>query len=241
MESIKLERVEKAYGARRVLSGLSFTVGEGTVYALVGGDGAGKSTAVRLVVGLTAANSGHVSVAGGDPWLSKPAFHGRLGHASADRAPYPWMTVDESLRFHASLYATWDEALACDLLVRLGLDRGARTGELSAAGLAALALVCSVAFHPALLVLDEPTRGLEATERRAYLAQIARLAREERITVLLTARDVAEVAPVADRIGVLSAGRIACELSREEALSGGSAAVERANLVRPVVACGAVR
>jgi ABC-2 type transport system ATP-binding protein len=234
MEIIRLERVDKAYGARRVLSGLSFTIDEGTVYALVGGDGAGKSTTARLVVGLTAASSGRLSVYGSDPWLSKPAFCGRLGHALNERPPYPWITVDETLRFHASLYPTWDELVAADLLSRFEVERGSRTGELSAAGLAALALACGTAFHPAALVLDEPTRGLDAGPRRAYLAEVERLAHEESIAVLLTARDVAEVAPVADRIGVLSAGRIACELSREEALGGGAAVVERAHLLRPM-------
>lgn len=211
MSAICLSGVEKRFGKTAALRDVSFDVPVGSVTGLLGVNGAGKSTLIRILVGLERADGGSAEVIGADPVLDPIGLRRRIGYMPERRVLYEWMTVAECIRFTASFYPGWRDEVADDLLRRFGLSRDSKVGALSRGQYARLAFLLTLGHSPELLILDEPSYGLDPLVRRQFLSTIAEVASEFGRTILLSSHLMSEVERVADRVVMLHRGRVLYE------------------------------
>jgi ABC-2 type transport system ATP-binding protein len=208
MESaIRTFGLSKRYGRSAALDGVDLDVPCGVVFGYLGPNGAGKTTTIRLLTGLLRPSAGHTTVFGLDAWQARDDVHRRIGYLPGEFVAYPDMTAEEYLRYLADLRGgvSWSDALL--LAKRLDLDLGRRIGTLSHGNRQKVGLVQAFMHRPELLVLDEPTTGLDPLMQREFLA-LVREARDEGRTVLLSSHILDEVESVADVVGILRAGRL---------------------------------
>ncbi|MYF62611.1 MAG: ABC transporter ATP-binding protein, partial [Gammaproteobacteria bacterium] len=156
----------KRFGSTRALDGLDLQVPEGAVYVLVGPNGAGKSTLIRTLVGLVRYQAGTVSVLGRDPADRGAEVRAGIGYVPEDyRVGYAWMTVGRLLEHQAVYHPSWDAVYARELRTRYGIDPGRKCHTLSKGQSRRVQLVLALAHRPPLLLLDEPTDGLDHVVR----------------------------------------------------------------------------
>lgn len=171
MPALEFSNVTKAYGAIKALDGLSFAVERGEMFGVIGPDGAGKTTAIRLACGLLRADSGAVSVLGHDPVKDHRRITGSVGYLSQRFSLYGDLTIDENIAFFAEIHGIRDYRAARDRLLdltRLTPFRARRADQLSGGMKQKLALACTLVHEPDLLILDEPTTGVDPVARREF-------------------------------------------------------------------------
>lgn len=205
---VSLSRVSRSYGSRAALKDVSLQIPRGGVLGLVGANGAGKTTLIRHVLGLLKPQSGTVRVFGLDPVRDAVTVLGRLGYLSEDRDLPPWISVAELLRYGKAFYPRWDELYAERLREQFALRADARIRTLSKGELAKAGLLAALAHRPELLVLDEPSSGLDPVVRREMLEAIVRSVGEEGRTVLFSSHLLDEIARVSDRVAMLAQGQL---------------------------------
>src|SRR6478609_8441122 len=205
---IDIQGVTRQFGAKRALDNVSLAVPRGTVFGLVGANGAGKTTLIRHVLGLLKAQTGSVRVFGPDPVKEPVSVLSRLGYLSEEGDLPGWMRGDEVMRYMRAFYPTWDEAYAQDLRRQFALDPAAKVKTLSKGQKARAGLLVALAYRPELLLLDEPSSGLDPIVRRDILGAIVRTIADEGRTVLFSSHLLEEVERVSDCVAMLRNGRI---------------------------------
>ncbi|HWI59305.1 MAG TPA: ABC transporter ATP-binding protein, partial [Bacillota bacterium] len=215
---IVLNHVSRHYGAKFALNDVSLEVPRGGVLGLVGANGAGKTTLIKHMLGLLRAQTGSVRVFGLDPVAHAVGVLGRLGYLSEDRDLPPWITVEELLRYSRAFYPGWDAAYAETLRDQFQLSPTSRIRTLSKGELAKAGLLVALAHRPELLVLDEPSSGLDPIVRREMLEAIVRAVAEEGRTVLFSSHLLDEIARVSDRVAMLAQGRLVLQGELHEVL-----------------------
>jgi ABC-2 type transport system ATP-binding protein len=206
---IRFSGIRKRFGSIVALDDVSFEVPRGSVCALLGANGAGKSTALRILIGLQQADSGTASVLGMDSRSDGQNIRRRVGYVADKPALYDWMTVDEIGWFASGFYpAGYIEAYR-RRLVDLGISGGQKIRALSKGTLSKVALALTLAHRPDVLILDEPTSGLDPLIRREFLESLIDVAAEGR-TVLISTHQVSDVERVADRVAILLRGKLVC-------------------------------
>jgi ABC-2 type transport system ATP-binding protein len=209
--------LSKRYGGQTALDGVDFRVPDGAVYVLVGANGAGKSTTFKVLMNLERADAGTAQVFGMDTARSGPVVRAQVGYVPEHQGHgYGWMTCGRLLQHAAAYYPAWDPAYAEHLGRALGLrpDRGA--GTLSKGESRRLQLVLAMAHRPPLLLLDEPTDGLDPVVRRRALALLAEHLADTPTTVLVSTHHVNELESLADHVGVLREGRLVAQMARDQ-------------------------
>lgn len=207
--AIQFRNVTKRFGQTVALDQVSFDVPAGTVCALLGANGAGKSTAIRIMLGLEQPEIGGTRVLGMDSQSHALEIRSRVGYV-ADKPPlYDWMSIDEIGWFAAGFYPADFQFRYRQLTQRFGLDASQKVKNLSKGTRAKVALSLALAHQPPLLILDEPTSGLDPLVRREFLESMIDIAAEGR-TVFLSSHQVAEVERVADVVIILSGGKLVC-------------------------------
>jgi ABC-2 type transport system ATP-binding protein len=205
---VEINQLSRRFGAKLALDQVSLTVPTGCVLGLVGENGAGKTTLIKHVLGLLRAESGKARVFGLDPAEEAVRVLGQIGYLSEDPDLPGWMRVRELLRYVQAFYPSWDERYANELRERFALDPNSRVRSLSKGQRARVGLIAALAYRPALLVLDEPSSGLDPIVRRDILIAIIRTIAEEGRTVLFSSHLLSEVERVSDRIAMLKSGRL---------------------------------
>lgn len=206
---VSIEGLNRAFGGRPALEQVSLTVEAGRVFGLVGENGAGKTTLIKHLLGLLQAQAGTVRVFGLDPVAEPVRVLGRVGYLSEARDLPEGLAVEEFLRYTQAFYPRWDMAYARALCGEFELDPRAQLRRLSQGQRARAGLVAALAFRPDLLVLDEPSGGLDPLVRRDILEAIVRTVAEEGRTVFFSSHLLDEVERVADHVAMLSRGRVA--------------------------------
>ena len=196
---IEIHRVTRQFGDKTALDDVSLTVPRGGVFGLIGGNGAGKTTLIKHLLGMLKAQRGTVQVFGLDPVQNPVGTLGRIGYLSEERDLPDWMRVGELMRYTQAFFPNWDENYA--------LSRGQR---------ARAGLLVALAHRPDLLVLDEPSSGLDPVVRRDILGAIIRTIADEGRTVLFSSHLLDEVERVADRVAIIHHGRILLTASMDE-------------------------
>jgi len=205
---IAIEGVTRRFGAKVALDDVCLTVPRGVVLGLVGENGAGKTTLIRHILGLLKAATGSVRVFGLDPVKHPVEVLGKIGYLSEDRDLPGWMRVGELLRYTRAFYPSWDDAFAEELRRSFQLDPAARIKNLSQGQRARAGLLVALAYRPDLLVLDEPSTGLDPVVRRDILGAIIRAIADEGRTVLFSSHLLDEVERVSDRVAMLDQGKV---------------------------------
>jgi len=196
------------YGGRTALDAVSFSVPEGAVYALLGRNGAGKSSLVRCLLGAQRPAAGTARLLGRDSWRERAPVLRDVGVVSEEPDAPPAMTVRQIARFCSRLYPRWDAAGLEERLRRFGVPSDVPFGRLSKGQRGQVALSLALAPVPRLVILDDPTLGLDPLARRAVFEELIVDLADRGTTVFLTSHDLAGVEGIADHVGVLREGRL---------------------------------
>ncbi len=204
--AIRTENLVKRYGRTPVLDGLCMDVPEGAIYALVGPNGAGKTTTIHTLLNLIAPTAGRSEVLGVDSRRLGAADFARIGYVSENQKLPGWMRVSEFLDYLKPFYPTWDDALAAELLRQFDLPAERKLKELSRGMRLKAALASALAFHPRILVLDEPFSGLDALVRDDLIQGM--LERADETTILISSHDLAEIESFSSHFGYLEGRKL---------------------------------
>jgi ABC-2 type transport system ATP-binding protein len=205
---VEIAGLTRRFGPKVALDAVDVCVPAGGVFGLVGENGAGKTTLIKHVLGLLRAQSGSVRVFGKDPALEPEAVLARIGYLSEEADLPTWMRVKELMRYTEAFYPTWDRGYAEELRAGFGLDANARLKTLSKGQRARAGLIAALAFRPDLLLLDEPSSGLDPIVRRDILGAIVRTIADEGRTVLFSSHLLSEVERVSDYVAMIREGRV---------------------------------
>jgi ABC-2 type transport system ATP-binding protein len=206
---VDVNGLSRSFGGKTALDGVSFHAGAGQVYGLVGANGAGKTTLLKHLLGLLRAATGSVRVFGLDPVRDPVGVLRRVGYLSEERELPEWMRVDELMAYTQAYHPTWDLSYARELLESFGLDPTKKVKELSRGMRAQAGLIAAVAHRPELLILDEPSSGLDAIVRRDILDAIVRTVADEGRTVIFSSHLLDEVERMSDHVTLIHNGRVA--------------------------------
>lgn len=205
---LDVSELSRRFGATTALDSVSLALRRGGVYGLVGANGAGKTTLIRHVLGLLRPEKGSVRVFGLDPVADPVAVLSRIGYLSEENDLPAWMRVDELIRYSRAFYPAWDDGYAEELRRAFALDPTAKIKDLSKGQKARTGLLLALAYRPELLVLDEPSSGLDPIVRRDILGAVIRTIADEGRTVLFSSHLLDEVEQVADHVTMISRGKI---------------------------------
>jgi ABC-2 type transport system ATP-binding protein len=207
--AIVIDQVHKRFGSDIALDGVSLEVPPGVVFALLGENGAGKTTAIRILLGLAEPDRGRSNVLGLDSRSHGLAIRRRVGYVPEQPVLYEWMTVEEIGWFTAGFYSEGFLTSYRELTAQFGLPAGRRIQSLSKGMRAKVCLSLALAHDPELLILDEPTSGLDALVRREFLERMVDRAATGK-TVFLSSHQIVEVERVADMVAIIREGRLLC-------------------------------
>jgi ABC-2 type transport system ATP-binding protein len=211
--AIMTERLTKYYGARCVVDCLDLRVPAGTVYGFLGRTGAGKSTTIKMLLGMVQPNFGKVDLLGHELAALPSQVRGRIAYLAEGHPLYGWMTVAEAARFGRSFHGDrWNQHLLDQILEHFEIPLRSKLRRLSNGQRANVALALAIAPDPDLLILDDPTLGLDTVARRDFLMSMIHLVQRKGRTILFSSHILADVERVADRIGILVDGvlRVDC-------------------------------
>jgi ABC-2 type transport system ATP-binding protein len=205
---IELSHVTRTFGSKIALDCVDLKVPRGSVFGLVGANGAGKTTLIKHVLGLLKPRSGSVRVFGMDPVAWPDKVLARIGYLSEENDLPGWMCVQELVRYTEAFYPSWDRRYAEELRKMFSLDPRTKIRDLSKGQRARAGLLSALAFRPELLVLDEPSAGLDPIVRRDILSAIIRTIAEEGRTVLFSSHLLDEVERVSDHVAMINQGKV---------------------------------
>lgn len=213
------------YGRRTAVDGVSFDVAPGSVWALLGRNGAGKSSLVKVLLGQRPASAGTVRIQGLDPWRERARLMRTVCATPETPDAPPHLHVAAIERFTAPLYPSWDGAGFRARLERFGVPLRQKFGDLSRGQKGLVMLALALAPRPELLILDDPTLGLDPLARRFVFKELIAELAGRGVTVFLTSHDLAGVERVATHVGILDGGRLIAEgeleALREQAVAAG--------------------
>lgn len=213
--AIELQAVSKSFRSNTVLRGLTMQVPRGSTFAFLGQNAAGKSTTIRMLMGLLKRDDGAIRVLGLDPQREPIELRRRVGYLAEDQTMYGWMRVEEIVRFVAPFYPTWDHDLAFKYLRDFELPLRTRIKHLSKGQNVRLGLVLALAHRPELVILDDPALGLDPIMRKQFNRDLITHLQGEGRTVFYSSHLLYEVEPVADEVAILAGGRIVRQANTE--------------------------
>jgi ABC-2 type transport system ATP-binding protein len=211
------ERVTVRYGRSTVLDDVTFSVPPGCVYALLGRNGAGKSSLARCLVGQRPASRGHVLLFGRDAWRERAALMARVGFVPEEPDAPPELSPAALVALVARFYDRWDVPGALERLKRFAVPMQTRFGRLSKGQRGAVMLTLALGHAPDLLILDDPTLGLDVLARDTVFGELIGELADRGTTVLVTTHDLSAIEGIADRIGILREGRLVVDEDLEAA------------------------
>ena len=207
-QPVVIEGLSRRFRRKLALDQITLEIPRGVVFGLVGENGAGKTTLIKHLLGLLRAESGTVRVFGMDPVKQPEEVLARIGYLSENRDLPDWMRVRELMLFTQAFFPDWDPAYAEELRNTFDLDPTAKVATLSRGQRAQMGLLLALAHRPDLLLLDEPSSGLDAVVRRDILGAVIRTVADEGRTVLFSSHLLDEVEYVADQVAFLHEGKL---------------------------------
>ena len=211
-EAIIVRNVSYRAGREFAIRNLAMTVPTGSVYGFLGPNGSGKTTTLRLLLGMLPADDGTINLLGHDVPVGVHKALAKIGYVPERLHLYPQLTVEETLRYHASFYPDWDNIRAEQLRREFSLRAEQGVDRLSKGESGKLMMLIALAHNPELLVLDEPTDGLDPVVRRDVLAALLEYVSSRGATVLISSHLIHEQERICDHVGVMDDGRLLAEM-----------------------------
>lgn len=205
---ISTHNLTRYFGRKRAVHALDLNIPRGCVFGFVGRNGSGKTTTIRMLLGLLDPTRGSSTILGCDSQKMPPELRARIGYLTEGHHVYGWMRVGECAKFQARFFKTWNADLFHAILKHFRLDERTRAKNLSRGERAGLCLALTLAPEPELLVLDDPGLGLDPVARRALLESMIYVTRREDRTIFFSSHLLGDVERVADRIAVLEGGQL---------------------------------
>jgi ABC-2 type transport system ATP-binding protein len=200
---IQTRGLTRYFGSRAAVLDLHLSVPRGSVFAFLGRNGSGKSTTIRMLLGLLEPTRGSATILGHPSDDLPPEVRARIGYMAEDHPVFPWMRVGECERFESSFYARWNRELFAAVIDHFGIDARTAAGNLSHGQRAGLCLGLALAPEPELLVLDDPDTGLDPVARRALLEGMLYFTRSRERTIFFSSHLLDDVERVADHLAIL--------------------------------------
>ncbi|MEO2014163.1 MAG: ABC transporter ATP-binding protein [Fuerstiella sp.] len=213
---VEFDSVSRRFGQQLALDNVSFEVQQGVVYGLVGSNGAGKTTIMKHILGLLRARQGTVHVFGKDPAVDSVEVLQRIGHLCEHRELPEWMRIHELMWYTQAHYPNWKPEYCQELLETFALDPTKRIRDLSKGMRAQVGLIAAVSHHPDLLLLDEPSTGLDAIVRKDILNAVIRAVADDGRTAIFSSHLLDEVERMSDQVLMIDSGRIVLQGTVEE-------------------------
>jgi ABC-2 type transport system ATP-binding protein len=205
-DAISTYRLTKHYGGRKVVDTLNLRVPRGSVYGLLGRNGAGKSTTLKMLTGMVRPDYGRIELLGEPVERLSQASRARIAYLAEGHPLYTWMTIRQAVAFTMSFYPNANRHVVEQVLDHFNLSAKARIGRLSKGQRAQLSLALAIAPDPELLILDDPTLGLDTNVRRDFLESMIQIIQRRGRTILFSSHILGDVERVADRVGVMMDG-----------------------------------
>lgn len=218
--AIEVRNLHYRAGKTFELRDLNLTVPSGSIFGFLGPNGSGKTTTMQLCLGMRPATTGRITILGHDVPQDAPNALARTGYVPERPHLYPNLTVAESVRFHSAFYATWDERWAQELLDRFDLERSTVVSRLSKGEMGKLMMLLALAQQPELLMLDEPTDGLDPVARRDVLSAVLDYVSKSGASVFISSHLVHELERICDWVGILDKGSLVAELPMQSFKDG---------------------
>jgi ABC-2 type transport system ATP-binding protein len=200
---IETRRLTRYFGNRKVVDNVTMLVPRGSVFAFLGRNGSGKTTTIRMLLGLLAPTRGSSTVLGHDSQRLPPEARAQIGYMSESHTLYNWMTVRQCGEYQSRFYPRWNERIFQSVVGHFRLDPRAKAGELSRGERAGLSLAITLAPEPELLVLDDPALGLDPVARRSLLESMIYVTRGANRTIFFSSHLLDDVERVADHMAIL--------------------------------------
>ena len=215
-DAIVMEGLTKYYGARRVVDSVSLRIPAGSIYGFLGRNGAGKSTVIKMLLGMVHPDAGSARVLGDDSQSLSAGTRAKVAYLAEGHPLYRWMNVAEAASFTRGFYPRWDDRFLAVALDHFGISCRAKIARLSNGQRAQVSLALALAPDPQLLILDDPTLGIDTVVRRDFLESMVHLIQRSGRTILFSSHILGDVERVADRIGILVDGvlRVDCPADR---------------------------
>jgi ABC-2 type transport system ATP-binding protein len=209
---IVTHRLTKFYDRRPAVNSLDLRIPQGSVYGFLGRNGSGKSTTIKMLLGMVQPDCGRCELFGEDSRRLRPETRARTAYLAEGHPLYKWMTVGQAVRLTRACYPSWDQPLLEQVLDHFELSRRATIRRLSKGQRAQVSLALAVAADPELLILDDPTLGLDTVVRRDFLESLIQIIQRRGRTIFFSSHILSDVERVADRIGILVDGvlRVDC-------------------------------
>lgn len=216
MNMIAMDGVIRFFGPSRGVAGMNLSVPKGSVFGLLGENGSGKTTSIKLLMGTLLPNDGTVRVFGEDPVGMAPAMRARIGYVADEMGLPGWMRLGEAMKLHASYFPQWDEAGAKERLASYELSLAQPFATLSKGQQRRFLLTLILAQQPELLILDEPASGLDVAVRREFLDTLMALANEREVTIIISSHILSDVERVVDHVAFTKDGRCRLQANLED-------------------------
>ena len=205
---IETVALSKRYGNKLALDHLDLRIPRGRIHAIVGANGAGKSTLFRVLLGFLPPTSGRASILGRDSLQLAPADRARIGFVNEEHTLPNWMRVSQVAAMQQRQYPRWNQRAYDDVIGHYNVEPGQKIGQLSRGERAGFNLALALAQSPELLVLDEPTLGLDVVAKRAFLESLMYSNVTDECTVIYCSHQMEEIERVADNLVILERGRL---------------------------------
>lgn len=206
--AISIEHLDIRYGKKVAVKDVSLHVEEGDVYALLGRNGAGKSSLIRALLGQQLPTRGNIQIDGRDVWKQRTELMQTVGVVPEEPDAPPEMNVDQLISFCKPLYRRWDARSIDERLQRFGVPRRTPFSSLSKGQKGQVGLALALAFEPKILILDDPTLGLDVVARRSFFDELIGELADRGTTVFLTTHDLAAAEPLVSRVGIMKDGTL---------------------------------
>ena len=205
---IEARGLTKRYRHKDAVRDLNFALPAGRACAFLGRNGAGKTTTIKMLAGLIRPSAGSSSLFGRDSQQLRPEEWRKTGYVSENQELYDWMTGEQLIAFTSALYPNWDKAFEKELLGKLGIPLQRRISRCSRGEKVKLALLLAMAFHPRLLILDEPFAGLDPLVRAEFLDTVLEITRQNEWSIFFSTHDIDDVEKLADDVVIIDEGRL---------------------------------
>ena len=205
---IETDRLDLRYGRKPALNQLTLRIPRGRIHAIVGANGAGKSSLFRILLGVQSPTAGHARILGHDCTALDERVRARIGFVNEEHSLPAWLRVDEVVAMQRRLYPRWDEARYRSIVGHFHVLPEQRIGQLSRGERAGVNLAMALAQRPELLILDEPTLGLDVVAKRAFLEVLLSAVEDTDATILYCSHQMEEIERLADNLIVLERGEL---------------------------------